>query len=112
MDYNCSANTAQDVSNAEVALNTDFDLILAERNGSYESYDFDEVSFTGNSSEEARSIQSYSETYNGETDTLTNVIATIEDYILILTGELASSSSNLRRLSLKKGDVIEMNLKK
>ena len=111
VDYNCSANTAQDVSNAEVALNTDFDLILAERNGSYESYDFDEVSFTGNSSEEARSIQSYSETYNGETDTLTNVIATIEDYILILTGELASSSSNLRRLSLKKGDVIEMNLK-
>ena len=112
VDYSCSANKEEDASIAEVELNTDFDLILAERNGSYESYDFDNVSFTGNSSEEARSIQSYSESYNGETDTLTNVIATIDGYILILTGELASSfSSTLRRLSLKEGDIIEMNLK-
>ena len=110
VDYSCSAYTVQDASNAEVSINTDFDLILAERNGTYESYDFEEVSFTGNSSEEAKDIQSYTDEYNGETDILTNVTATIENYVLKLTGELVSAST-LRRLSLSKGDKIEMYLK-
>ena len=52
VDNICSANSAKDSSNANVTINTDFDLILEERNGSYESYDFDDISFIGNSSEE------------------------------------------------------------
>jgi len=108
VDYGCSAFASQDATNANVAINSDFNLVLGDREGNAETYDFNEVSFISTSSEEATSIESNSDSYSG-LDTLKNSTVSINNYDLIFTGTLESANA-LRRLSLEDGDKISMDL--
>ena len=56
--YSCEANTSKNAANAKVQLNTDFDFVLADKEGETENLGFDKISFNGNTTEEAQNIQS------------------------------------------------------
>ena len=55
--YNCEANTKNDPTEAQVAINTDVDMAYSKPDGSFEYLSFDQINFNGNSSEEATNLQ-------------------------------------------------------
>ena len=59
--YNCEANTKNDPTNAQVAINTDVDMAYSKPDGSFEYLSFNEINFNGNSSEEATNLQQSTE---------------------------------------------------
>ena len=111
VNYHCTANPTRTDSISNVQLNTDFNLVLAEKNGSVETLDFNSVSFNGNSSKEATCIQTNIATLNGGMITISDAIAVIDNYYLAITGTLGESSRRLRRLSPRDGETISMDLK-
>ena len=110
-NYLCSANPTTNGSISKVQLNTDFDLALAGKNGAVETFNFDLVSFTGTSSEESMNIQTNTDQLNGGITTISNAIAAIQNYNLVISGNVSESSRRLRRLALKDGDRVSMNLR-
>ena len=60
-NYNCEAEAQNDPTDAQVAINTDVDLSYSNPNGSFTQLNFDDINFSGNSSEEATNLQQYTE---------------------------------------------------
>ena len=56
-DYVCEAKAQKDPSKAQVAINTDVDMAYSTPEGNLEQLSFDEINFSGNSSEEATNLQ-------------------------------------------------------
>ena len=68
VDYDCTAQTEKvDATKADIALNTDVDMALVDKNNKTETVDFNNVNFRGNSSEEAENLQTV-ETPNNEVE--------------------------------------------
>ena len=109
VNYKCEANATGDATNAQIAINTDFDMILKDKNGTVETIGFDKINFNGNSASEAENIQNSVEELTGFA-TLKNTKAETSGYILKLTGQLHNSQSSLRILTIKAGDKITMDI--
>lgn len=60
-NYDCEANTKNDPTKAQVAINTDVDMAYSKPDGSFEYLSFNEINFNGNSSEEATNLQQSTE---------------------------------------------------
>ena len=56
-DYVCEAKAQKDPTKAQVAINTDVDMAYSTPEGNLEQLSFDEINFSGNSSEEATNLQ-------------------------------------------------------
>ena len=57
-NYKCEATASQNAENANVTLNTDYDLIFYDKNGNFqEKVGFDQISMNGNASDEAANLQ-------------------------------------------------------
>ena len=110
VNYKCEANATGDATNAQIAINTDFDMVLKDKNGTVETIGFDKINFNGNSASEAENIQNSVEELTGFA-TLKNTKAETSGYILKLTGQLIDNSqSSLRILTIKAGDKITMDI--
>ena len=109
VNYKCEANATGDATNAQIAINTDFDMILKDKNGTVETIGFDKINFNGNSASEAENIQNSVEELTGFA-TLKNTKAETSGYILKLIGQLHNSQSSLRILTIKAGDKITMDI--
>ena len=110
VNYKCEANATGDATNAQIAINTDFDMVLKDKNGTVETIGFDKINFNGNSASEAENIQNSVEKLTGFA-TLKNTKAETSGYILKLTGQLVDNSqSSLRILTIKAGDKITMDI--
>ena len=110
VNYKCEANATGDATNAQIAINTDFDMVLKDKNGTVETIGFDKINFNGNSASEAENIQNSVEKLTGFA-TLKNTKAETSGYILKLTGQLVGNSqSSLRILTIKAGDKVTMDI--
>ena len=110
VNYKCEANATGDATNAQIAINTDFDMVLKDKNGTVETIGFDKINFNGNSASEAENIQNSVEKLTGFA-TLKNTKAETSGYILKLTGQLEDNSqSSLRILTIKAGDKVTMDI--
>ena len=110
VNYKCEANATGDATNAQIAINTDFDMVLKDKNGTVETIGFDKINFNGNSASEAENIQNSVEELTGFA-TLKNTKAETSGYILKLTGQLVGNSqSSLRILTIKAGDKITLGI--
>ena len=109
VNYKCEANATGDATNAQIAINTDFDMVLKDKNGTVETIGFDKINFNGNSASEAENIQNSVEKLTGFA-TLKNTKAETSGYILKLTGQLHNSQSSLRILTIKAGDKVTMDI--
>ena len=109
VNYKCEANATGDATNAQIAINTDFDMVLKDKNGTVETIGFDKINFNGNSASEAENIQNSVEELTGFA-TLKNTKAETSGYILKLTGQLHNSQSSLRILTIKAGDKVTMDI--
>ena len=110
VNYKCEANATGDATNAQIAINTDFDMVLKDKNGTVETIGFDKINFNGNSASEAENIQNSVEKLTGFA-TLKNTKAETSGYILKLTGQLeGNSQSSLRILTIKAGDKVTMDI--
>lgn len=88
VDYDCNATALQDKPIGNVTLNTDIDMQLSKvENGKevYESLDFKEINFNGNSSEESQNLHQNKETIS-ETVSLKDAEASVERSTLKLKG--------------------------
>jgi hypothetical protein len=57
-NYKCEATATQNAENANITLNTDYDLIFYDKNGNLqEKVGFDQISMNGNASDEAANLQ-------------------------------------------------------
>ena len=103
VNYKCEATTTNDPSNAKIELNTDFDMILVDKNGNVEDpVNFNDVNFDEKAAEEAQNIQKCDTVLDGSIITLTVTSADIVDkHILQFVGTL--DETTLRRLSLSEG---------
>ena len=103
VNYKCEATTTNDPSNAKIELNTDFDMILVDKNGNVEDpVNFNDVNFDEKAAEEAQNIQNCKTELDGSIITLTVTSADIVDkHILQFVGTL--DETTLRRLSLSEG---------
>ena len=110
VNYKCEANATGDATNAQIAINTDFDMVLKDKNGTVETIGFDKINFNGNSASEAENIQNSVEKLSGFA-TLKNTKAETSGYILKLIGQLVDNSqSSLRILTIKAGDKVTMDI--
>ena len=110
VNYKCEANATGDATNAQIAINTDFDMVLKDKNGTVETIGFDKINFNGNSASEAENIQNSVEKLTGFA-TLKNTKAETSGYVLKLIGQLEhNSQSSLRILTIKAGDKITMDI--
>ena len=110
VNYKCAAHATGDATNAQIAINTDFDMVLKDKNGTVETIGFDKINFNGNSASEAENIQNSVEKLTGFA-TLKNTKAETSGYILKLIGQLIDNSqSSLRILTIKAGDKITMDI--
>ena len=110
VNYKCEANATGDATNAQIAINTDFDMVLKDKNGTVETIGFDKINFNGNSASEAENIQNSVEELTGFA-TLKNTKAETSGYILKLTGQLVGNSqSSLRILTIKAGDKVTLGI--
>ena len=110
VNYYCTANPTRSDRISKVQLNTDFNLALADINGDVSTLDFNSVSFNGIASDEATNIQSNTAELSGMT-TISEAIAAIQNYYLAISGTLDESSRRLRRLALRDGETVTMDLK-
>ena len=57
-NYKCEATASQNAENANITLNTDYDLVFYDKNGNLqEKVGFDQISMNGNASDEAANLQ-------------------------------------------------------
>ena len=94
VDYDCNATALQDGTIANVTLNTDIDMQVSKvQDGKevYESLDFKEVNFNGNSSQESQNLQQNTKVVS-DTVSLKNTEASVERTTLKLTGEFDPSN--------------------
>ena len=110
VNYYCTANPTRSDRISKVQLNTDFNLALADINGDVSTLDFNSVNFNGIASEEATNIQSNTAELSGMT-TINDAIAVVQNYYLAISGTLDESSRRLRRLALRDGETVTMDLK-
>ena len=110
VNYYCTANPTRSDRISKVQLNTDFNLALADINGDVSTLDFNSVSFNGIASDEATNIQSNTAELSAMT-TINDAIAAIQNYYLAISGTLEESSRLLRRLALRDGETVTMDLK-
>ena len=95
VDYDCNATALQDGTIANVTLNTDIDMQVSKvQDGKevYESLDFSEVNFNGNSSQESQNLQQNTKVVS-KTVSLKNTEASVEKTTLKLTGEFDPSNT-------------------
>ena len=95
VDYDCNATALQDGTIANVTLNTDIDMQVSKvQDGKevYESLDFAEVNFNGNSSQESQNLQQNTKVVS-KTVSLKNTEASVEKTTLKLTGEFDPSNT-------------------
>jgi hypothetical protein len=95
VDYDCNATALQDGTIANVTLNTDIDMQVSKvQDGKevYESLDFKEVNFNGNSSQESQNLQQNTKVVS-KTVSLKNTEASVEKTTLKLTGEFDPSNT-------------------
>ena len=95
VDYDCNATALQDGTIANVTLNTDIDMQVSKvQDGKevYESLDFSEVNFNGNSSQESQNLQQNTKVVS-KTVSLKNTEASVERTTLKLTGEFDPSNT-------------------
>ena len=110
VNYYCTADPTRSDRISKVQLNTDFNLALADINGDVSTLDFNSVSFNGIASDEATNIQSNTAELSGMT-TINDAIAVVQNYYLAISGTLDESSRRLRRLALRDGETVTMDLK-
>lgn len=94
VDYDCNATALQDGTIGNVTLNTDIDMQVSKvQDGKevYESLDFSEVNFNGNSSQESQNLQQNTKVVS-DTVSLKNTEASVERTTLKLTGEFDPSN--------------------
>ena len=94
VDYDCNATALQDGTIANVTLNTDIDMQVSKvQDGKevYDSLDFKEVNFNGNSSQESQNLQQNTKVISN-TVSLKNTEASVERTTLKLTGEFDPSN--------------------
>ena len=94
VDYDCNATALQDGTIANVTLNTDIDMQVSKvQDGKevYESLNFTEVNFNGNSSQESQNLQQNTKVVSN-TVSLKNTEASVERTTLKLTGEFDPSN--------------------
>ena len=103
VDYNCSANSNNTDAITNVTLNTDVNMTAISKNGTSENVDFNNISFNGNSSEEADNLVTSEEPIK-ENGALQRSEALTDKYILKLSGQDDYGGS------FHAGDKIEMNL--
>jgi len=95
VDYDCNATALQDGTIANVTLNTDIDMQVSKvQDGKevYESLNFTEVNFNGNSSQESQNLQQNTKVVS-KTVSLKNTEASVEKTTLKLTGEFDPSNT-------------------
>ena len=95
VDYDCNATALQDGTIANVTLNTDIDMQVSKvQDGKevYESLNFTEVNFNGNSSQESQNLQQNTKVVS-DTVSLKNTEASVERTTLKLTGEFDPSNT-------------------
>jgi hypothetical protein len=88
VNYNCEVNaTLENALYANYSLNSDVPLILMNDTDVIESLDFSELNFNGNSVSESNSIHDNNMILNGIELRLNSTVASVEKYVLKLTGE-------------------------
>ena len=88
VNYNCEVNaTLENALYANYSLNSDVPLILMNDTDNIESLDFLELNFNGNSVSESNSIHDNNMILNGIELRLNSSVASVEKYVLKLTGE-------------------------
>jgi len=95
IDYDCNATALQDGTIANVTLNTDIDMQISKvQDGKevYESLNFTEVNFNGNSSQESQNLQQNTKVVS-KTVSLKKTEASVEKTTLKLTGEFDPSNT-------------------
>ena len=109
-DYNCEATAIQDKTIAKVSLNTDFDMQLSKLNDQFDTLNFNEINFNGNSGEESQDL-SKQEGSLGKIVALTGASASSSGLTLKLKGKLEpdnllsiGDSIDLSVLTGKKGE--------
>jgi len=60
-NYNCEAKAQNNPKDAQVSINTDVDMAYSNKDGSLTQVRFEEINFSGNSSEEATNLQQSTE---------------------------------------------------
>jgi hypothetical protein len=110
-NYYCTANVTQDINNAFIQLNTDPNLVLSNKSGEYEIFDFYEVNFIGLTKDEAMNLQDFKE--EGYLPTIIrNTIVSINNSDLIFTGEIPTQrrlTSKNQELEQKQGQIDQVN---
>jgi hypothetical protein len=94
VDYDCNATALQDKPIGNVTLNTDINMQLSKvQNGKevYDSLDFSEINFNGNSSEESQSLQQNTKTISS-TVSLKDAEASVDKTTLKLKGTFDPSN--------------------
>ena len=98
VNYNCEVNaTLGNALNANYSLNSDVPLILMNDTNIIESLDFSELNFNGNSVSESNSIHDNTMVLNGIELRLNNSVASVDKYVLKLTGETDLYTTRLLR---------------
>ena len=98
VNYNCEVNaTLGNALNANYSLNSDVPLILMNDADIIESLDFSELNFNGNSVSESNSIHDNTMVLNGIELRLNNSVASVDKYVLKLTGETDLYTTRLLR---------------
>ena len=95
VDYDCNATALQDGTIANVTLNTDINMQISKvQDGKevYDSLDFTEVNFNGNSSQESQNLQQNTKVVS-KAVSLKNTEASVEKTTLKLTGEFDPSNT-------------------
>ena len=98
VNYNCEVNaTLGNALYANYSLNSDVHLILMNDTNIIESLDFSELNFNGNSVSESNSIHDNTMVLNGIELRLNNSVASVDKYVLKLTGETDLYTTRLLR---------------
>ena len=110
-NFDCKANKTAGKEISSVALNTDIDMILTDKEGkTIDTISFDQINFNGNALEEAQNIATATDPVVNKIVTLTEATPEIKGLILTLSGTFESKDLRLRRLQLADGTKINMRI--
>ena len=111
VNYHCTAKPTRTDSISKVQLNTDLNMVLAQKDGTVETVNFNSVSFDGNAAKESTTIQTNTGTLTGSMITISEAIAAISNNYLAISGTLGEYYRLLRRLVISDGETVWMDLK-
>jgi hypothetical protein len=111
VNYHCTAKPTRTDSISKVQLNTDLNMVLAQKDGTVEPVNFNSVSFDGNAAKESTTIQTNTGTLTGSMITISEAIAAISNNYLAISGTLGEYYRLLRRLVISDGETVWMDLK-